>query len=163
MYARAIERFEGIYEKALADGVLKPDPTLNQTAGSIDPAIQRLIEAGRQAEAAAAAERRAADAERDRAAQPDTPTDQPTAAPQPVVVSSYVVQFATPDAGTIDATLAAVRSTPGVRGAATTSLAIGGTSVMSVTYGGSLAELAAALGGRGFAVTQGSNALSISR
>ena len=163
MYARAIERFEGIYEKALADGVLKPDPTLNQTAGSIDPAIQRLIEAGRQAEAAAAAERRAVDAERSRATQPDTPTDQPTAAPQPVVVSSYVVQFATPDAGTIDATLAAVRSTPGVRGAATTSLAIGGTSVMSVTYGGSLAELAAALGGRGFAVTQGSNALSISR
>ena len=62
-----------------------------------------------------------------------------------------------------DATLAAVRATPGVRGAATTSLAIGGTSVMSVTYGGSIADLAAALRGRGFTVNQGSNALAIRR
>ncbi|WP_379546020.1 heavy-metal-associated domain-containing protein [Qipengyuania sp. DSG2-2] len=165
MYNKAIERFDTIYEAALADGRLKPDPTLNQSGGSIDPAIQRLIDAGRQAEAAAAAQRRAEQAERDAAARPAEPTAQPTAAPTaaPVVVSSFVVQFATPDASTIDGTLAAVRSTPGVRGAATSSLAIGGTSVMSVTYGGSLSELAQALAARGFTVRQGSNALAISR
>ena len=90
----------------------------------------------------------------------EVPTATPTAA---TVVNSYVVQFASPDAGSIDATLAAVRSTSGVRGAATSSLAIGGTSVMRVSYGGSLAELAAALRARGFNVNQGSNALAISR
>jgi hypothetical protein len=56
-----------------------------------------------------------------------------------------------------------VRAAPGVRGAATSSLAIGGTSVMRVSYGGSIEQLAAALRGRGFTVTQGSNALAISR
>ena len=79
------------------------------------------------------------------------------------MVNSYVVQFASPDAGSIDATLAAVRATPGVRGAATSSLAIGGTSVMRVTYAGSIGDLAGALRSRGFSVNQGSNALAISR
>jgi hypothetical protein len=50
-----------------------------------------------------------------------------------------------------------------VRGAATSSIAIGGTSVMRVTYAGDLAGLAAALRARGFTVQQGSSALSISR
>ena len=164
MYEAAIERFDRIYERALAAGVLKPDPTLNQTGGTMDPVIQRLIDAGRQAQAAREARQRAEQAERNRAQSAQTDTggeDAPT--PPPAVVSSFVVQFATPDAGTIDATLAAVRSTPGVRGAATTSLAIGGTSVMTVSYGGSLSELAAALSARGFSVRQGANALAISR
>lgn len=79
------------------------------------------------------------------------------------VVSAYVVQFASPDAASIDATLAAVRGVPGVRGAATTSLAFGGTSVMTVSYAGSLGQLAAALRARGYTVQQGSDALAISR
>ena len=166
MYKRAIARFDTIYEQALADGVLKPDPSLNNATGTIDPAIQRLIDAGRAAVAAEAARRRAAE----QAARP-TETQEPdessgpaeTPAPQPVTVSTYVVQFATPNPGSIDATLAGVRSTPGVRGAATTSLAIGGTSVMSVTYAGSLSELAAALRARGFGVNQGPGGLGISR
>ncbi len=165
MYSKAIERFDAIYEQALADGRLKPDPSLNRTGGTIDPAIQRLIDAGRRVEAAAAAERRAEQAARDAANLAETSEAQANAnsSATPAVVSSYVVQFATPDAGTINSTLAAVRATPGVRGASTSSLAIGGTSVMSVSYGGSLPELAQALAGRGFAVTQGSNALSIRR
>ena len=91
------------------------------------------------------------------------PAAGPSEAPATAVVSAYVVQFASPDAASIDATLAAVRGVPGVRGAATTSLAFGGTSVMTVSYAGSLGQLAAALRARGYTVQQGSDALAISR
>ena len=84
-------------------------------------------------------------------------------APAPAAVSSYMVQFASPDGGSVDATLSAVRAAAGVRGDAASSLAIGGTSVMRVSYSGTLEQLAAALRARGFTVSQGSNALAISR
>lgn len=160
MLEQAVRRFDRMFGQALADGKLRPDPTLSMAGAEIDPALQRLIEIGRQIEAQ----------ERAAAAQPgaDETAGDGTDAPQvpvetPQVVSAFVVQFATPDAGAFDATLAAVRGAPGVRGAATTSVGIGGTSVMTVSYGGSIDQLAAALRGRGFTVTQGSNALAIRR
>lgn len=160
MMEEAVRRFDEIFEQALLDGKLRPDPTLSLGNGSIDPALQRLVEIGRsirQREAAA----RASSSEETTTAESASPSTEGT--PAPSVVGSYVVQFASPDASAIDSTLAAVRGTPGVRGAATTSLAIGGTSVMSVTYAGSLDQLAAVLRQRGFTVQQGSNALAISR
>jgi len=92
---------------------------------------------------------------------PPLPAGTPIETPQ--VLMRHVVQFATPNAATFDAALAQVRSTPGVRSAAVSSTAIGGTSVMQVTYSGSLEQLAAALRARGYTVVQGSNALAISR
>jgi hypothetical protein len=56
-----------------------------------------------------------------------------------------------------------VRSAPGVRGVSTSSIAIGGTSVLRVSFAGDLAALGNALRGRGWQVTQGNNALAISR
>jgi hypothetical protein len=56
-----------------------------------------------------------------------------------------------------------VRGVSGVRGASTRSLALGGTSVMSVQFTGTAAELAAALRAQGFTVQQGGSALAISR
>jgi hypothetical protein len=50
-----------------------------------------------------------------------------------------------------------------VRATGIRSTAIGGTSVMTVSYSGSIGELADALRARGFTVRQGSNALAISR
>lgn len=164
MYLAAVKRFDAIFEKALAEGRLKPNPTLSSSGFGADPVLQRLIEIGRaarateRAEAAASAAASAPVASATTAA-PATPDAPPAAA----VVSSFVVQFASPDAGSIDATLAAVRATPGVRGAATSSLAIGGTSVMNVSYSGDINDLAAALRARGFTVNQGANALAIRR
>ena len=63
----------------------------------------------------------------------------------------------------VDAALGAVRGVPGVQGASTTSLAMGGTSVMRVSYEGDLGTLADALRARGWRVTVGANALSIRR
>lgn len=159
MLNRAVTRFDSIFEQALADGKLKPDPTLSFNGGSADPALQQLIELGRRI---AAQDRAAAEGGAVQAGDSAGGTDVPTSGPA-AVVSSFVVQFASPDAGAVDATLATVRATSGVRGAATTSIAIGGTSVMSVTYAGTLDQLAAALRARGFSVNQGSNALAISR
>lgn len=161
MLEQAVRRFDRIFRQALAEGKLRPDPTLSIAGAEIDPALQRLLEIGRQIEAQERAAAAAAAAGAEVGTEGDTPTDTPTEAPS--VVSAFVVQFATPDAGAFDATLAAVRATPGVRGAATTSVGIGGTSVMTVSYGGSIDQLAAALRGRGFTVTQGSNALAIRR
>ena len=67
------------------------------------------------------------------------------------------------DAGAFDGAVSAVRGTPGVRSTGVRSTAIGGTSVMTVSYAGSITQLAEALRARGFTVRQGSNALAISR
>src|SRR3546814_18738646 len=62
---------------------------------------------------------------------------------------SVSVQFDTPDAGSVVQGEAALRSVPGVRGATTSSLALGGTSVMAVSYLGTVESLRAARSGRG--------------
>ena len=135
MLAAAVQRIDAIYAAALASGALKPDSTLNNS-GTMDAGLAALVEANSAADAVAAA---------------------------PAVVSSFVVQFASPDAAAVDAALAAVRAAPGVQGAATTSLAMGGTSVMRVSYAGEIGALADTLRARGWRVTVGANALSIRR
>ena len=82
-----------------------------------------------------------------------------TAAAPPTTV--VTVQFVTPDAAAVDAGMSAVRRVDGVKEAATSSLAIGGTSVMRVTFAGDIEALAAALRAQGWRVTQGAGALSI--
>lgn len=160
MLAQAVERMDAIFTAALESGKLKPDPSLRfGGTGEIDPAIARLIEIGRAARARSAAEAAAAaGAVPLIEAQPVTGIE-----PGEIAVRSIVVQFATPDAAAFDGALGAVRGTAGVRGVGVTSTAIGGTSVMSVSFAGSLEDLAAALEARGFAVRRGANALAISR
>ena len=148
MLGEAVARLDQIYTRALAEGRLKPDPTLNMSQG-IDPALAALIAAGQTAQPAASPDAAA------------TPTAAPTVAP--VETRTFTVQFASPDAAAVDAALGAVRASPGVKGAATTSLAMGGTSVMRVTFEGELNALADALRARGYRVTVGNNALSIRR
>jgi hypothetical protein len=155
---------DAIFASALAAGKLRPDPTLRMgSGGEADPAIQRLIEIGRaiRARDAAAAAQAAAAASGNAPridAQPVTGTE-----PGEAQVRVVTVQFATPDAGAFDGALGAVRGASGVRAVGVTSTAIGGTSVMAVTFAGSLEELAATLEARGFAVRRGANALAISR
>ena len=166
MLDQAVVRFNTIFERALSNGTLKPDPTLDLDGGQLDPTIARLVEIGRRyrEQDAAAARRDVAPSQQERATSDGTITDAPVNTPPPEgSVALYTVQFATPDAAAFDSLLASVRGTPGVRSAGTRSTAIGGTSVMTVSYGGSIADLAAALRARGLTVQQGSSALSISR
>ncbi len=161
MLDRAVIRFDRIFEQALAGGRLSPDPTLDIGTPELSPAILRLLELGR----AAQARENAAEA----AAQPtaesgEAITAAPVRSPPPEgSVALYTVQVATPDAAAFDGALAMVRGTEGVRNAGIRSTAIGGTSVVTVSYAGSIGELAEALRSRGFTVRSGSSALSISR
>ncbi len=74
-----------------------------------------------------------------------------------------IVQFDTPQAAVVAATESALRGIPGVRSAATTSLALGGVSLMRVTYDGDPEALKSALESRGYQVFGSGQTLRIRR
>jgi hypothetical protein len=160
MLNQAVRRLNTLYTQALARGVLTPDPTLAIGEFELTPEIQAIIAAGQRREAAQRAAAAAA-AQAQGGEAPIAPA-LPTEA-EPQAAATYNVQVATPDAAAFDAALSAVRGAAGVRSVATSSLAVGGTSVLRVTYAGDLAALAAALRAGGWQVTEGSNTVLISR
>ncbi|MDG2003423.1 MAG: heavy-metal-associated domain-containing protein [Novosphingobium sp.] len=155
MLAEAIRRMDLVYRDALAGGLLKPDPTLASDQNAFDRVMGDL----RRSLLGASASGSAADQSSGPAAGPE----QTATGPEQAMVATYSVQFASPDAAAVDVALGAIRGVPGVRSAATTSIAIGGTSVMRVTMIGSLDALAGSLRAQGWQVSAGSNAIRISR
>jgi hypothetical protein len=89
-----------------------------------------------------------------------TQTLQPDTATQ---VRVFNVQFDSPDVASVPSAEALVRSAPGVRAASTTSLALGGVSVMRVTFDGDADGLRAALASRGWRVSLSGDTLRIRR
>ncbi|TIX51603.1 heavy-metal-associated domain-containing protein [Alteraurantiacibacter aquimixticola] len=158
MLERAVVQFDQIFQRALSQGTLRPDPSLTLDMVEISPEIRALIESSRRAqqaeEAAAAGETVESEG------LPEEIATQPVQAP---VVTAITVQATTPDPRSFDAALTGLRSVDGVRGMAVTSTAIGGTSVVRVDFAGSMSELAAALRANGWQVTEGNNAIAISR
>lgn len=143
MLDEGVKRIDAVYSDALVMGILRPDPSLIETP-QIDPSLianatEAMID--------------------------ETTADNTTQAmPEPTTtVSSFTVQFETPDVGSVSGTESALRSVPGVKSATTTSLALGGTSVMSVSFAGDAATLKLALEARGFKVSEGGGALRIRR
>ncbi len=152
MLRQAIARLDGIYAAALAAGTLSPDPSLFAEQ-PIDPTlIDRILGTIEKVAPAAVV---------------PAGTAPPVATPVPVqsaaAISSITVQFATPDAAAVDAGLSSVRGSAGVQSANITSVAVGGTSVMRVSFAGDADALRAALQARGWQVSQGGGALSIRR
>jgi hypothetical protein len=145
MLAEAVVKIDGIYAQALADGQLTPDRTL-----AMEPVLSAEKIAGILAQLGPV--REAAPREVGPAAAPSE------SAP---ALTTITVEFATPDGAAVDSGLAGVRAVAGVKSAATSSIAIGGTSVMSVSYAGDIDALAAALRAGGWKVTQGAGALRI--
>ena len=152
MLAEAVQRMDRIYTDALVAGTLRVNPTLNSDGSTVSPAVAAILAAAERASAVQASSAEVSGA---------APQLEPTPTTEAPV--TFTVQFASPDARAVDGALSAVRGVPGVKGAATTSLAMGGTSVMRVTFAGSLEELAAALKARGYSVVSGNGALSIKR
>jgi hypothetical protein len=141
-----VKRMDQLYTAALAAGQLRPDSSL-------------VIE-----EPVVAPEDVTAATEEVPTLETANPDDTPeVAAPPQVEVSTYTVQYDSPDVGSISSTESAVRSVPGVKSATTGSLALGGVSVMRVAFAGDVATLKLALSARGFKVQEGGGVLRISR
>ncbi|HUD91582.1 heavy-metal-associated domain-containing protein [Sphingobium sp.] len=139
MMDEGARRIDELYIRALNDGRLRPDPSLiieepvDPNALAIENAAEAPIEAL------------------------DLPTV-PTAG-----TTSVSIQFDTPDVTSVGAGESAVRGISGVRSAATSSLALGGTSVMQVSFDGPIDVLRTGLQARGYTVTVNGNTLRITR
>ena len=138
MLDEGVRRMDAIYTRALESGLLRPDPTLV----IIEPEVQEEIE------------------ETDLGPElPEVPTDFPTGP-----VATFNLQVETPDAGAVQTAEVSVSRVNGVTSAITTSLALGGTSIMRVTFTGDAAALQSALQAQGWQVqVLGGNTLRISR
>lgn len=143
MLDEGVRRIDKLYADALAMGLLQPDPSL-------------IIEQPVPVEATPTTD--------EAVTSDDEPVDEGTevAAPTPAT-TSVTILFATPDSAAVTATESAVRGTAGVSSATTTSLAIGGTSVMRVSFAGDVSALRSALQARGFQVQDEGGSLRIAR
>jgi hypothetical protein len=139
MLDQAIERLNDIYTQALLDGRLRPDPSL---------VIEEPVNVS----------------ELDLGNVTDAPIET-TSGPAVGVagVTTFTIQFDTPDVAAVNQGEALVRGLAGVRSASTSSLALGGVSVMQVSYEGTIDALKAALEGRGLLVSAAGSTLRISR
>lgn len=131
-----VKRIDAAYQSALSSGILRIDPALLARPPTVE-------------EDATPAE--------------DSllPDDVIGAAEVPAI--GLTVQVDTPTAGAFDASQATLRAIPGVRSVTITSLALGGISVLRVSYEGDAATLRTALEARGWAVISGNGALRIQR
>jgi hypothetical protein len=143
MMEKAVARMDRIYSDALAAGVLRTDAYL-----VLEKPVERVD----------LPEEIVTDEE---TLPSETDSSVPTTAP--VGVQSFTVQYSSPDVDSVTATERAVGGISGVQSASTTSLALGGTSVMRVTFRGDIGALKAALAARGYKVQEGGSTLRISR
>lgn len=138
-----VRRLDAVFARALAMGLLTPDPSLVVEEPAIIADIAEQIEAATSAISAA-----------------------PSAAVIPVplgAAATYTIQVDTPTAASVQQAEIAVSRIGGVTSALTTSLALGGTSVLRVTYSGDPASLQAALQAQGWIVQGSGTSLRISR
>ena len=138
MLEEGVRRLDALYIGALEAGLLRPDPSLVIIAPELPPAEEEIFE--------------------------ELP---PPLAPPPAqtgAATAFNIQVQTPDAASVLAAEIAASRVNGVTSAITTSLALGGTSIMRVTYVGDASALAAALQAQGWRVeVTGGNSLRISR
>ena len=140
MLDEGARRIDEMYIRALNDGRLRPDPSLiieepvDPDALAIENATDTVIETD------------------------DLPTAASTSG-----TSSFAIQFDTPDVGSISAGESAVRARPGVPSASTSSLAMGGTAVMLVSFAGTVDMLRNGLQARGYTVSVSGTTLRIVR
>jgi len=137
MLDEAARRIDALYTAALNDGRLRPDPSLI-IEEPVDPdalAIENAV---------------------------DLPIET-FDAPVESGMATFAVQFDTPDVGSVAQGESLMRAIPGVRSASTSSLALGGTSVMQVNFVGGADALRAALQARGYTVAASGNTIRIRR
>ena len=139
MMDEGIRRLDAIYSEALTAGSLSPDPSLAPPEAPPPPEIEAQ-------------------------APPELPVDTGApATPTASTATTFSIQVDTPDAGSVSRAELGVSRIGGVTSAITTSLALGGTSVMRVTYMGDSAAFQAALQAQGWQVSGSGTSFRISR
>jgi hypothetical protein len=139
MMAEAVAKMDALYTQALIGGTLRPDPSL---------VIEEPVNAVEISNAG--------DLDALLAALPSEGGATP-------VSGGFAVQFDTPTAASVSEIEGMMRAIPGVSAASTTSLALGGTSVMQVSFGAPVEQLRTALEARGFTVSGSGATLRIVR
>lgn len=129
-----ITRIDQAYQRALAAGALRVDPGLQYTLPGTEEDAEVIDDQSLTGDGVMVADG-----------------------------ASVAVQFDTPGTGAVESAERALRSIPGVRSAVTTSLALGGISVMRVSFDGNVSALKAALEAQGWQVTVGTGAIRIQR
>jgi hypothetical protein len=137
-----VRQLDSLYGRALGAGLLRPDPSLILPE---PPPIEEIEEEALVEEPGL------------------TPGAGVGPAPTGTATTTFNVQVDTPDADAVNRAELAVSRVRGVTSALTTSLALGGTSVMRVTYMGDAAGLQAALEAQGWSVQGSGTSLRISR
>lgn len=163
MMDTAVKRMDGLFENALSAGRLRLDKSLILEDPELIEEVEAITEKETKEETKAAETPRANADNQERAASNEPPTEVAEPVAAPVTTQTFSIQFATPDVGAVDAGEGSVRAISGVKSASTTSLALGGTSVMRVSYTGDAASLRAALSASGWRVGGSGNTITISR
>jgi hypothetical protein len=137
-----VKRIDAIYTGALQSGQLSRDSSLTAEETDISTALAEQIEQ----------------------LTSQTEEAQPTtAAPVAAPAQTFTIRVDTPSSASVAQAESSVNRIPGVSSALTTSLALGGTSLMRVTYAGDMAGLQAALQAQGWAVQPSGGTIRISR
>ncbi len=138
-----VQRIDALYAGALSAGILRPDPSLVVEAPVTPEDLGNTVEA---------------------------PTlgneifgNSTEAKPATASAQALTIQFVTPDSASVAAIEGAVRRVPGVSGMNTSSIAVGGTSIMSIEFTGDIGALRIGLAARGFKVEELGGGLRISR
>jgi hypothetical protein len=139
MLDEGVRRLDLLYAQALDAGLLAPDPTLIVEA---PPPVEELVE----------------EIDEDVLLPVDLGGGSPVAA-----AKTFSIQVDTPTADAVGRAELSVSRVRGVTSALTTSLALGGTSTMRVTYMGDSSALQAALEAQGWTVRGSGTSLRISR
>ena len=139
-----VTRIDALYQEALRSGVLNPDPALSPLPVPTPVATPTPTD----------------DTPLDRVIADLAAPGSSAAAGQGIAIT---IQFDTPTGASVTATEGAVRRVPGVRSAQTTSLALGGQSVMRVLYDGDPDLLRTSLQSRGYQVLGSGQSLRIRR
>ena len=140
MLDEGVRRMDAIYTRALDAGLLQPDPSLVIIAPEVVEEIEETT------------------------LDYEFPDADQTPAPDGRQAQPFNIQVETPDPDAVQRAELSVSRVNGVTSAITTSLALGGTSVMRVTYVGDAAALQSALQAQGWRVeVVGGSTLRISR
>lgn len=165
MMEEGVRKMDELFQNAFQSGRLRAEAALLLEDTIDEEDLEELEEAAAEAEAAdaettqsekpsdplaAAVDSVAGQADQEKKDDDAKSVNQSATSPQPPQQVTVSVQVKTPTPEAVDRAEASLRGIPGVRSVVTTSLALGGTSVIRVTYQGDPSTLNNALQARGF-------------